>query len=53
MDCVILGGTHQVDDTNLLPSPKDKDMIINGCNKMVPGLKVIYVPPRSLDNIWR
>lgn len=36
--CVV-GGTHQVDDYNVQPCPKDREFILVGCAKMVKGLK--------------
>ena len=38
-DCVILGGTHQVDDFNLNVSLSDSAFISNGCKKIFPSLK--------------
>lgn len=38
-DCVILGGTHQIEDYNLKVSPEDSAFIFNGCKKIVPSLK--------------
>lgn len=39
IDCVILGGTHQIDDFNLNVSPADSSFIFNGCEKVFPSLK--------------
>lgn len=39
IDCVILGGTHQVDDFNLNVSSADSAFIFNGCKKVFPSLK--------------
>ncbi|GJQ71197.1 hypothetical protein Trydic_g1094 [Trypoxylus dichotomus] len=37
--CVILGGTHQVDDDDTNPRQKDTEFILNGCIQLVPSLK--------------
>lgn len=37
-DCVILGGTHQVDDYNLKVSEADSAFIFQGCWKLIPSL---------------
>lgn len=39
MDTVVLGGTHQENDYNTKPTPEDKKFIMEGCQKIVPGLK--------------
>lgn len=38
-DCVVLGGTHQVEDYNLKVSPEDSEFIFNGCKRIVPSLR--------------
>lgn len=38
-DCVILGGTHQVNDNNLEVSPIDSTAIFTGCKKIIPSIK--------------
>ena len=38
-NCVILGGTHQVDDHNLKVSKADSDFIFNGCKKIFPSIQ--------------
>ncbi|XP_028895278.2 D-aspartate oxidase [Zeugodacus cucurbitae] len=38
-ESVILGGTHQENDYNTKVCPNDKAFIINGCQKIVPGLE--------------
>lgn len=40
MHDVVLGGTHQIDDYNINPDPKDRKFIFEGCHEMIPGLKV-------------
>ncbi|PSN50883.1 D-aspartate oxidase [Blattella germanica] len=42
MDAVILGGTHQQDDWNTNPDPKDSKAILEGCSRLIPGLRVIH-----------
>lgn len=37
-DCVILGGTHQVDDYSTNVSPADSTFIFNGCQQIFPSL---------------
>lgn len=39
MDTVVLGGTHQVGDFNLNVCPVDKEFIMKGCQKYLPGLE--------------
>lgn len=38
-ECVILGGTHQVDDFNLNVSSSDSSFIFNGCRKIFPSIE--------------
>lgn len=38
-DSVILGGTHQYNDFNLEASVEDDQFIMQGCQKMIPGLR--------------
>lgn len=38
-DCVILGGTHQVNDYNLKASQADSAAIFEGCKKIFPSIK--------------
>lgn len=38
-ETVILGGTHQYHNNNLNVSEKDHSFIMEGCQKLVPGLK--------------
>lgn len=35
----IVGGTHQVNDFNVMPCPKDREFILVGCARIVKGLK--------------
>uniref|UniRef100_A0A336MZ36 CSON010064 protein n=1 Tax=Culicoides sonorensis TaxID=179676 RepID=A0A336MZ36_CULSO len=35
----IVGGTHQTDDFNVMPCPKDREFIFVGCAKMVKSIK--------------
>ncbi|XP_061398284.1 D-aspartate oxidase-like [Musca vetustissima] len=39
MDTVVLGGTHQEHDYNIIPCPKDKKFIMEGCENILPALK--------------
>lgn len=39
IDCVILGGTHQIEDYNLKVSAADSAFIFNGCKRIFPSLK--------------
>nr|XP_036231003.1 D-aspartate oxidase [Bactrocera oleae] len=38
-ETVVLGGTHQVDDSNTKVCPNDKAFIVNGCRKILPSLE--------------
>lgn len=38
-ECVILGGTHQVEDYNLKVSSADSSYIFDGCKRIFPSLK--------------
>jgi len=38
-DCVIIGGTHQVNDYNMNVSASDSAFIFNGCKKIFPSLE--------------
>lgn len=38
-EAVVLGGTHQYKDYNLEVSESDNDLIMNGCQNLIPGLK--------------
>ncbi|KAI4466546.1 d-amino acid oxidase [Holotrichia oblita] len=38
-DCVILGGTHQINDWNVNPTNVDTTFILDGCAQLVPALK--------------
>ncbi|XP_050324917.1 D-aspartate oxidase [Bactrocera neohumeralis] len=38
-DTVVLGGTHQENDSNTKVCPNDKAFIVNGCRKILPALE--------------